>query len=342
MALGVAVVGAGDMGKRHAQHWQQAGADLVAICDAHLPLAEHVATSCNANAFVSLEDALEDIGEDIHVVSVCTPTFLHAPISITALRSGKHVLCEKPVALSLKDARAMKHAAQVNNRELRIGFMRRFDPAYPQLVNACKHIGSPLLAHATIAAGIRPKRLMHDANANGGPIIDMCCHVFNLWEGIFGCHPETVTAHGYTFSEDKLELAGITHKAVDSAHISLHYPNGCHGHIQVSWGLPWGVEAVETHAYIGPGGMVRTNWNEEITLNNGQGTTTWTREGSDANLLDPWRREITQFYLELTEQTPQQVASIDDGINALHTSLAVLESIQTQSPVTLTKQEVTA
>ncbi|MEM6430802.1 MAG: hypothetical protein AAF708_16305, partial [Deinococcota bacterium] len=103
---------------------------------------------------------------------------------------------------------------------------------------------------------------------------------------------------------------------------------------------PRGIEAVETHAYIGPGGMVRTHWNEEITLNDGQGTTTWARTGSDANLLDPWRREIAQFYLELTEQAPQHVASIEDGMNALHISLAVLESIQTQSPVTLTAQEV--
>ncbi|MEM7736904.1 MAG: Gfo/Idh/MocA family oxidoreductase, partial [Deinococcota bacterium] len=330
MTLGVAVVGAGDMGRRHAQHWQQAGAHLVAICDAYKPLAERVAATHNAKAFVSLEDALKNVGADIQVVSVCTPTFLHAPISLTALSNGKHVLCEKPVALTLEDAKAMKQAAQTNHKELRIGFMRRFDPAYPQLVSACERVGSPLLAHATIAAGIRPKRLMHDANANGGPIIDMCCHVFNLWEGIFGCHPETVSAHGYTFSEDKLELTGITHKAVDSAHISLHYPNGCHGHIQVSWGLPTGVEAVETHAYIGPSGMVRANWNEEITLNDGQGTTTWTRDSSDANLLDPWRREIAQFYLELTQDAPRQVAAIEDGMNALDISLAVLTSIQTQ------------
>ena len=83
--------------------------------------------------------------------------------------AGKHVLCEKPIALELADAHAMKRAASQANKELRVGFMRRFDPAYGNLLDACARIGSPILAHATIAAGIRPKRLMHDATANGGP-----------------------------------------------------------------------------------------------------------------------------------------------------------------------------
>jgi myo-inositol 2-dehydrogenase/D-chiro-inositol 1-dehydrogenase len=228
----------------------------------------------------------------------------------------------------------MKTAASQASKELRVGFMRRFDPAYDQLIDACARIGSPILASATIAAGIRPKHLMHDATANGGPIIDMCCHVFNLWEGLLGCNPSHVSAQGYTFSENKIELTSIDHKALDSAHITLHYPNGAFGHIQVSWGLPWGVPTLEEHTYLAPEGIVQTSWNEHISHNSGQGVTRWQRQG-DLNYLDPWRREILQFYRELTTDTPQQVASAADGIEALKVSLAVLESIKTKQPVNM-------
>jgi len=330
--LHVAVVGAGDMGKRHAEHWQHAGAAVSAICDAYLPQAEKVAANFEAKAFEKLEDALTSA--PIDAVSICTPTFLHAPLAIAALEAGKHVLCEKPIALTLADANAMKDAAERAGKELRVGFMRRFDPAYNQLLDACERIGSPILAHATIAAGIRPKRLMHDATANGGPIIDMCCHVFNLWEGVLGCRPTRVSAQGYTFSENKIELTNVDHKALDSAHITLHYPNGAFGHIQVSWGLPWGVVPSEEHTYLAPEGIVQTTWNEHITRDSGQGITRWQRQG-DSNYLDPWRREILQFYRELTTDSARQVASADDGIEALKISLAVLEAIKTETPVDL-------
>lgn len=330
--LHVAVVGAGDMGKRHAQYWQQAGATVTAVCDAYVPQAEKVSAQFGAKAFETLESALA--AAPIDAVSICTPTFLHAPLAIAALEAGKHVLCEKPIALELADALAMKTAASKANKELRVGFMRRFDPAYPQLLDACSRIGSPILANATIAAGIRPKRLMHDATANGGPIIDMCCHVFNLWEGVIGCRPTQVSARGYTFSDSKIELTNIEHKALDSAHITLHYPNGAFGHIQVSWGLPWGVPTLEQHTYLAPEGIVQTSWNDTITLDSGQGVTRWQRQG-DLNYLDPWRREILRFYQELTASAPRQVASADDGIEALKISLAVLEAIKTEQPVDL-------
>ena len=98
----------------------------------------------------------------------------------------------------------------------------------------------------------------------------MCCHVFNLWEGVLGCHPTQVSAQGYTFSDNKIELTNVVHKALDSAHITLHYPNGAFGHIQVSWGLPWGVLPIEEHTYLAPEGIVQTTWNEHITRDMGK------------------------------------------------------------------------
>lgn len=318
--LGVVVVGAGDLGTRHALHWRAAGARVVAVCDPWLERATEAANEVGAEA------AADPIGylqrTDVHVVSVCTPTFLHEAYTVAALEAGKHVLCEKPVALTLAAGERMKAAARLHGRQLRIGLMRRFDPAHTQLLACHAQLGGPTLAQATIVAGLRPKRLMHDARGNGGPIIDMCCHLFDLWSELFGGQPESVTAHGYTFGEGAPELASIEEKALDSALFTLTYPGGNVGQVQVSWGLPSGVEYLERHSYVGPGGLLVANWNTSMTLWRSATGEVW-----QAPDFDAWGAQIAQFYRELTQGAPQEVAGIDEGLAALRVSLAVLESV---------------
>jgi predicted dehydrogenase len=336
-ALGVIVIGAGDMGARHARHWHTIGADVVAVVDPDTARADAVAALVGAEAHAEVGDLLART--DVHVVSVCTPTYLHAVVTVAALEAGKHVLCEKPAALTLRDAVAMQRAAERSGRQLRIGFMRRFDPAYRPLIDFTERAGKPLLAQATITAGVRPKRLMHDALANGGPIIDMCCHVFDLWGRMLGGEPVAVSARGYTFSDDKPELAGIAQRALDSALITLEYEGGSVGQIQVSWGLPSGIEPVERHTYVGPSGMVSVDWPRHITLRDAEGVTRWRSRG-----VDPYLAEITQFRREIVEGAPREVPDIGAGIAALRVSLAVLEAIRGRgvtSPAEAVDREVT-
>jgi len=319
-ALGVVVVGAGDMGARHARGWTEAGARVVAVADPDLARARAVAAEFGALALADPAPAWERA--DVDVASVCTPTFLHARFVVAALEAGKHVLCEKPVSLRLSEAEAMRRAAEASGRVLRIGFMRRFDPATGQILAFGEAVGRPVLAQATLSAGVRPKRLMHDAAANGGPIIDMCCHLFDQWEAFFGEPPSVVRAFGYTFGEGKPELAGIRDKAVDSAHITLRYPGGGVGHIQVSWGLPAGVPASEQHTYMGPGGLIAVQWPQQVSLLRSDGAVRW-----EAPPGDPWREEIRHFDRALRGLPHAPLATVEDGIGALRTSLAALTSI---------------
>ncbi|CAN5767858.1 hypothetical protein BH23DEI1_BH23DEI1_10090 [soil metagenome] len=326
--MGVVVVGAGDMGARHATHWQAVGACVVAVVDRDVERASAIAGPLGAAHGGDLGPYLRH--EGVHVVSVCTPTHLHAPFTIAALEAGKHVLCEKPAALTLADAHAMRAAAVASGCELRIGFMRRFDPAYEPMGTFIGRIGRPVLAQVTITAGVRPKRLMHDALANGGPIIDMCCHVFTQWRTLFDGRPELVSARGYTFSDNKPEVAAIDQRALDSALVTIEYADGSVGQIQVSWGLPAGIEAVERHSYVGPDGHVVVDWPKRVTLRDASGVTRWSSSG-----VDPWREEIAWFHRELRDGAERRVATIDDGVEALLTSLAVLRSVRERRGVTL-------
>ncbi len=320
-ALGVLVVGAGDMGTRHALHWTAAGAKVVAVCDPDVNRAQASADVCGALAAADYKKMLQR--DDVHVVSVCTPTFLHAPITIDCLNAGKHVLCEKPIALTLEDAHAMKSAAEANDRELRIGFMRRFDPSYPVLLSRLEAVGGPVLGSVTVTAGIRPKRLMHAKNANGGPVVDMCCHLFDMWKRMFDASPRLVHAAGHTYGADKPQLVGIEDKAVDSAAIVLEYGANT-VQLLITWGLPEGVLFREKHVYVGPGGLVEASWDyltNPVELSNGAGVTRF------ESGRDPWAAEIRQFYKELTENAPRELADADDGVEALELSLEVLEAV---------------
>jgi predicted dehydrogenase len=330
------------MGARHALHWREAGSAIVGVFDPDHLRADSLGARHGARAVANLEEGLAL--SDVAVVSVCTPTFLHAAHTVAALRAGKHVLCEKPAALTLAEALAMKEAAEASGTLLRIGFMRRFDPAWHRILAFSQSIGRPVLAQATIAAGVRPKLLMHDAAANGGPIIDMCCHIFDQWGMLFGEQPEVVRAHGYTFSEHKPEVASIERKALDSAHLTLAYPSGGVGQVQVSWGLPRGIAPTERHTYIGPDGLLTVDWPNEVSLHGAEGVTRWSSGG-----VDPWRAEIAAFAGEISRWSGGGIgdggsasgtgaaeggrpaspspATIADGIAALRVSLAVLGSV---------------
>ncbi len=121
-----AIVGCGRIGQRHAEHIEHVG-ELTAVCDIDAGKVKMLAEKYNAKGFNSLEEMLAACPE-IDVVSVCTPNGLHAVHSIKALKAGHHVLCEKPMALSVPDCSAMVNAAEKANKRLFIVKQNRFNP----------------------------------------------------------------------------------------------------------------------------------------------------------------------------------------------------------------------
>ncbi len=103
--------------------------------------------------------------------------------------------------------------------------------------------------------------------------------------------------------------------------------------MQVSWGLPSGIEHLERHSYLGPGGLIIVNWNNELELRTGAESVSWVAPDVNA-----WREQIAQFHRELTAGAPRRVATIDDGIAALRVSLAVLRSVAEGRPVQLDEE----
>ena len=140
MALQISLVGCGAIGKRHAQEIIQNNHKLAAVCDIDMHRAEEVSSMYNCPVFSDINSMIQQVS-NIDVVSICTPNYLHAQQSIQCLQSGKHVLCEKPMAISTQDALDMLNASKQHGKKLLVVKQNRFNApvkAVKQLLNEGK------------------------------------------------------------------------------------------------------------------------------------------------------------------------------------------------------------
>ena len=128
--VNVGVIGCGSIAQnRHFPEYDShQETNIMAVCDIDQDRANAAAQRYNAQAYTDYIELLKN--KDIDVVSVCTPNYLHASITIAALEAGKHVLCEKPMATSLKEAEKMNEAAAKSGKILMIGHNQRFVPSH--------------------------------------------------------------------------------------------------------------------------------------------------------------------------------------------------------------------
>ncbi|MFG3289187.1 Gfo/Idh/MocA family protein [Streptomyces sp. NPDC048179] len=120
-------IGTGFIGSVHARAARQAGARLAGVASSTLQRSQEAARTLGAErAFASAEDLIAD--SDIDVVHICTPNHLHAPLAHLALAQGKHVICEKPLALTVPEATGLVRAAESSGRVAAVPFVYRYYP----------------------------------------------------------------------------------------------------------------------------------------------------------------------------------------------------------------------
>jgi UDP-N-acetylglucosamine 3-dehydrogenase len=128
--LKIGVIGCGSIAKH--RHLPEYAANtqikIIAVCDIVKSRADETAVLYGAKSYESYEELLQN--SEVDAVSVCTPNYLHAPISIAALKAGKHVLCEKPMATSRADAEEMIETASTSGKKLMIAHNQRFVPSH--------------------------------------------------------------------------------------------------------------------------------------------------------------------------------------------------------------------
>jgi 1,5-anhydro-D-fructose reductase (1,5-anhydro-D-mannitol-forming) len=185
----------------------------------------------DARSWTTLEEALSDPA--VHAVYVATPVFLHAPQTIQTLRAGRHVLCEKPMAMNEAEARSMVEIAEQSGCTFGVAYYRRMYPKVrraKQLLDAGV-IGQPVVAELTSHGWFDENEthrswLLDPAQAGGGPLFDIASHRIDVLNFLFG-QPIRATGH--------LSNA-VHHYAVeDNATVMIDYDGGVRGIVDVRW-----------------------------------------------------------------------------------------------------------
>jgi UDP-N-acetylglucosamine 3-dehydrogenase len=240
-AIRVAVIGAGFMGERHARIY--AGlpdVELVAVCDARESVARDVAARTGAAAHYADFAALLR-RDDLDAVSVCTPDGLHREPCELALRGGRHVLVEKPIATTVEDAEAIVGAARRAGVVLLVGHCLRFDPRYDQ-------------ARQAVARGeLGPIQTIYTRRSNtvaaqdrlGGrcslPLF-LGVHDYDVMRWLVDSEVERVTAESkWGF------LRGQGYPVEDANCALLRFASGALGIAELNWILPRGFPAAGDH-----------------------------------------------------------------------------------------------
>jgi 1,5-anhydro-D-fructose reductase (1,5-anhydro-D-mannitol-forming) len=185
----------------------------------------------NVQAFTTLESALAQ--SEAGAVYVGSPVFLHAPQSTAALAAGRHVLCEKPMAMNLAEAEKMVGEARTCRRTFGVAYYRRTYPKVHRAIELIRQgaIGQPVLAWATCHSKPVPENsprswLLDPARAGGGPLYDVASHRIDLLNFFFR-EPVRVTG----------QLSNAVHAFAveDSATVMIEYKNRLRAVVDVRW-----------------------------------------------------------------------------------------------------------
>ena len=237
--LKVGLIGCGNIGARaHLPAYARIPeAELVAVCDIVKERADQAARASGAVPYTDYRQLLER--NDIGMVDICLPSYLHAEVATAAAEAGKHVLCEKPMAHTLDAAQAMIEAVRATGVKLMIGQVRRFDHRYASIkaqIDAGK-VGRPVFIRRAERQFLPfpPDAWQWDPKRGGGVILDIGVHATDLFRWLFGEEAVEVYAVAKSVREAAREAGSFDH-----AMITCKFDGGGVGFAETSWAYPQG------------------------------------------------------------------------------------------------------
>ncbi|WP_053375098.1 Gfo/Idh/MocA family protein [Paenibacillus sp. FJAT-27812] len=322
----VVVLGCGGLGHVHADAYTKLeGVELTGVCDLQTDQADKLSEQTGAPAFYSFEQMLANAEFD--VISITLPSYLHKEYTLLAAKARKHVICEKPMALSLEDADEMMKCCENNGVRLFIGHVVRFFPEYVSLKQSLDSgaIGRACVAHAS-RAGSHPgdaKPWYKDRARSGGVIVDLMIHDLDFLRWTLG---EVKTVYAMLSQNEQLEYALVT----------LQFESGAIANVEANWGFPG---PFHTKAEIaGNAGVVMANSLKSSSLQihkhaNGTSAPTVAIPESPA-FKSPYELEIEHF-IRCIRDGSEAIVTAKDAYKALEIAYAALESARTGKPVQL-------
>jgi predicted dehydrogenase len=327
MRIGIA--GTGFMGTTHAAGWSETPVTIAGFVGGTPGSARPLADIYGAKVYPDFEAMLADVD----VVDICTPTHLHHPQVLQAAAAGKHIVCEKPLARTVTDARDMIAACNQAGVKLLVAHVVRFFPEYAQAqaIVAAGEIGRPAVIRLTRGT-FRPKKPVDnwftDFEKSGGMMLDLMIHDFDYARWVAG-EVESVFAKNISSVRP--------HAPIDYGLVILKHQNGAISHVEGSWAYPPPLFRTRLEIAGSDGWLSHdSDRNAAIGLHLHQppGETPDVPLPGSPLSESPYATQLKSFYNTLAADTPSAVTAAD-GLAALQIALAAIESAQTGEPVLL-------
>lgn len=328
--LKLGLIGAGRIGQVHASTIAQRVPEalLLHIADVNAQAASNCA---QANGVPRASDDPADVihHPDIDAVLICSSTDTHAALIEQAANAGKHIFCEKPIALTLEAIDRALAAVAHAGVTLQIGFNRRFDANYKRVRDAIAggEIGEPHILRITSRDPAPPP--IPYVRASGGLFLDMTIHDFDMARFLIGSEIAEVHAAANVRVDPAIGEAGD----VDTAVVLLKFENGVIGTIDNSRQAVYGYD--QRCEVFGSKGAIQT-------LNNHPNTAVISTAESVridnphrffmTRYVESYQNEIRAFVQALIDGTPAQVSGFD-GRQAVVIALAAKQSLAEGQPV---------
>jgi scyllo-inositol 2-dehydrogenase (NAD+) len=334
--LGLAVVGVGDMGRRHAENIRGMvpGARLVAVADADAARAKRVAAELDAEAsYGSIEALLEN--KNVDCVVTASPDKFHASGIQAAAAAGKDILCEKPIALSLKEAQSALDAVAKAKVRLQIGFMRRYDPAYAAAMKRIEagEIGEPVVFKSIGRDQNAPPMAAYESHLNGMLFYNSTIHDFDLARWLV--RDEVSEVQAYSTCAIRPEVA--KHGDIVAGLVNLKYQRGAIGNIesyvQAAYGYDIRTEIVGSKGSI----LVGTLQRHSAMVLTGNGGSQAMEHHFLTRFADAYLAEMQDFVQRMATDQPPLVTG-EDGFRALAIAVAAENSLRQSKPVKVSSE----
>jgi predicted dehydrogenase len=326
----IGIVGAGFMGTTHAAGWAETPATIVGFTAETPQEANSLAKRYATDVYSSLDEMLSDVD----VVDICSPTHLHYEMALKAAAAGKHIVCEKPLARTTKQAREIVAACYKAGVQLLVAHVVRFFPEYALAHSAVVEgqIGNPGVIRLH-RGSYRPKKpagnWFLDEVKSGGILMDLMIHDYDYARWVAG-EVESVSARRVTQRHPDAP--------VDYGLVILSHRSGALSHIAGAWAYP--PPTFRTHLEIaGDRGLIEFDSDgtapiQNLILKSSGSNTPDVALPSSPVSESPYTTQIKEFYRALVEGTTARVSAVD-GLAAVQIAEAALESAHTGQPVKL-------
>jgi len=335
----IALIGAGFIAQTHANAFKQIkNAEIVAVVDKIEEMGRRLVQNCNAKYFMDIDEILKN--NDIDLVDICVPTFLHEEMVLKAAAAKKHIFCEKPLALSLEEADNMIKAVKDNGVKAMVGHALRFWPEYMKVKEYIDSgvLGKPLQAFCQRLA-VTPD--WHQGNwgasekFGGGAALDLHIHDLDYLIWIFG-KPSIIMAQGI-FDPVAKEAGGLVHIAT-----TIEFKNKVSALAEGGWEFKGAFPFTMALRILCENGTIewifRAGKNIEERAQNAE-IKVYKNDGSveilEADKTDAFFLELSYLVDCIENDKPIKNATFEDGRASLELALAAIKSAKNHCVVKL-------